>query len=145
MTVRICAMKSRLLLLGLFLVLAGCADRAETDSATVEAASVTTTTIIAAQPAVGSPSGSHCQTVTFPPTSDEIASDMVAYGVPCAEAEEVVRKVGGPLGPEGPVQSEADGFTCVRTSVQIGHSFPVATYECKRGSDRITFSRTTAG
>ena len=48
-------------------------------------------------------------------------------------------------GCDGAHQVSGEGFTCAQTSVQIGHSFPVGTYECTRSGARITFSRTTAG
>jgi hypothetical protein len=142
------------LLLPLLLVLAGCSDTTANDSANVEAASVTTTTIAAAQPAGTAPSptvapstgtavGARCQgTVAFPPTADDVATDIVAYRIACTDALDVVRHVGGPLGPgNGLAQADADGFTCLRTSQQVGHDFPWATYDCTRGTDRITFSR----
>ena len=147
-------MKRWRLILPILLVLAGCADTTGNDSANVEAASVTTTTIAAAQPAVTAPSptgapsaaapvGARCQgTVEFPPTADDVATDIVAYGIACTDAVEVVRHVGAPLGPgNGLPQASADGFTCLRTSQQVGHAFPWATYDCTRGTDRITFSR----
>lgn len=89
------------------------------------------------------PATARCQDVGFTPNSDNVAADIVAYGLPCAEAEAVVRKVGGPLGPiNGAPRGEADGFTCRRTSQTEGRGLPMATYECTRGSQRITFERT---
>jgi hypothetical protein len=89
------------------------------------------------------PGGETCQNVGFTPNSDNLASDIVAYGLPCAEAEAVVREVGGPLGPiNGAPTGEAQGFTCVRTSQYEGRGLPTATYECTRGDQRITFTRT---
>jgi hypothetical protein len=83
-----------------------------------------------------------CEDVGFSPASDNLASDITAYGPSCAEAEAVVREVGGPLGPiNGAARGEAGGFTCVRTG-QDDIGLPSATYECTRGSHRITFVRT---
>jgi hypothetical protein len=89
------------------------------------------------------PATARCQDVGFTPNSDNMAADIVARGLPCSEAEAVVRKVGGPLGPiNGAPQGEADGFTCRRASQDEGAGLPTATYECTRGSQRITFVRT---
>lgn len=93
---------------------------------------------VSAPPAVG-----NCADVVFSPNSENAASDIVAYGLPCSEAEAVVRKVAGPFGPvNGAARGEADGFTCVRTSQFDGMGLPSAKYECTRGSQRITFTRT---
>ncbi|MFN2502697.1 MAG: hypothetical protein ABR540_00390 [Acidimicrobiales bacterium] len=91
-----------------------------------------------APPAVG-----ECQDVGFAANSDNVAGDIVAYGLSCEEAESVVRSVGGPLGPvNGAPRGEAEGFTCVRTGQEEGRGLPSASYECTRGSQRITFTRT---
>ena len=88
------------------------------------------------------PATANCDDVGFSPNSDNLASDIVAHGLSCEEAETVVRKVGGPLGPiNGAARGEADGFTCVRTS-QEEAGLPSAAYECTRGGQRITFIRT---
>lgn len=83
-----------------------------------------------------------CNDVGFTPNSDNVASSIVATGIPCAEAEAFVRKVGGPLGPiNGLPRTESDGFVCERTS-QEEAGLPSATYVCTSGSRRITFVRT---
>ncbi len=84
----------------------------------------------------------YCHKVEFSPASNNLAVDIRAYGVPCEEAEAVVREVGGPLGPiNGDPQGEARGFTCVRIAEDETY-LPSATYECTRGGERITFVRT---
>jgi hypothetical protein len=88
------------------------------------------------------PATAPCDNVGFTPNSDNVAADIVAYGLSCPEAEAVVRKVAGPFGPvNGAGHGEADGFTCVRTGEE-DRGLPTATYECTRGSQRITFTRT---
>lgn len=88
------------------------------------------------------PATARCKNVGFAPNSDNLASDIVAYGVSCQEAEAVVREVGGPLGPiNGAPRGEAGGFTCVRIS-QSDSGLPSAEYTCTRGGQRITFTRT---
>ena len=89
------------------------------------------------------PAVAECDDVVFAPNSENIAGDIVAYGLPCEEAEVVLRNVAGPFGPiSGAERGEYDGFTCVRTSQSEGRGLPSATYECTRGSQRITFTRT---
>ena len=82
-----------------------------------------------------------CANVGFTPNSDDVASDIVATGPSCAEAEALVRAVGGPLGPNGQPRATSGGFTCVRT----GRSTDVlesAIYECTSGPRKVTFRRT---
>jgi hypothetical protein len=89
------------------------------------------------------PTPAQCPDVGFAPNSDDLADDILAYGVRCPEAEAVVRKVGGSLGPvQGASRAEADGFTCVRTGQREGPGLPSADYECTRGAQSITFTRT---
>jgi hypothetical protein len=84
-----------------------------------------------------------CENVGFTPNSDNLASDIVATGLSCAEAEALVRKVGPPLGPiNGLPRAEADGFVCVRTSQTEGRGLPSSTYECTSGGKTVTFHRT---
>lgn len=87
------------------------------------------------------PASLRCNDIPFAPNSDNLASDIVATGVSCAEAEALVRKVGGPLGPvNGAPRAEADGWVCVRTG-ETSRGLPTATYQCSSGSRTITFVR----
>jgi hypothetical protein len=90
----------------------------------------------------GGASGTDCGNVAFSANSENMASDIVAYGLPCEEATALVREVGPGLGPiNGLPRAEADGFVCVRTS-QSDRYLPTSTYECTRDSARVTFVRT---
>lgn len=84
-----------------------------------------------------------CNNVGFAPNSDNLASEIIATGVSCAEAEALVRKVGAPLGPvNGAPRAEADGWVCLRTGgSDEGRGLPYATYECRNGNRTITFTR----
>lgn len=129
------------ILLALLAVLAGCSDSAESTSAGTTTSTAAKSVVVVESPGATTPAGSRCQPVVFPPTADDVAKDIVAYGLPCAEAESVVADAGGPLGPDRADRAEADGFTCVQTSSQVGHGYPWATYDCTRGGQRITFAR----
>jgi hypothetical protein len=149
-------MRAWRLFVPVLVVLAGCSGSSKSGT-NVEAASGATTTVATTRPAptvssttvtttaTNSAAGTVCQTVTFSPTSDEIAKDITAYGMPCADAEAFIRKAAAPLGPEGLSHVESDGFACVQTSSQIGHAFPFTTYSCTNGTKKITFTRTRAG
>ena len=107
----------------------------------------TTTTPIAGSPTTVPPPATvvapvRCSDVAFAPNSDNLASDIVAEGITCAEAEAFVRRVGGPLGPvNGPLRVEREGFVCTRTE-RPDDGLPSAGYECRDGARRITFVRT---
>ena len=71
-----------------------------------------------------------------------MASDIVAYGLSCEEAEAFVRKLGGSTGPvNGSARLHVDGFECVRTKQDLS-ALPMARYECTNGGKRISFIRT---
>lgn len=87
------------------------------------------------------PVTARCNDIGFAPNSDNLASDIVATNMTCAEADALIRKVGGPLGPiNGPERAEADGFTCIRVS-QSDSRLPTATYECTNGAQKVVFVR----
>ena len=83
-----------------------------------------------------------CVDVAFAPNSDSLASDIVATGMDCAEAEALVRRTRAQLGPvNGAARLEVDGFVCVRTA-QSDRGLPSADYECTSGPKKVTFHRT---
>jgi len=87
------------------------------------------------------PSDTPCANVAFTPNSDDVASSIVARNVPCSKAEALVRKIGGPLGFNGPATARADGYRCERTGRE-DRELPVAFYRCTDGAKRVTFTRT---
>lgn len=83
-----------------------------------------------------------CVNVAFAVNSDNLASDIVASGLSCAEAEALVRKVGAQVrSVGGPSRVEADGFVCLRTA-ETDVGLPASDFECTSGSKRVTFHRT---
>ena len=91
---------------------------------------------------VASPrSATTCRDVAFAPHSDDMASSIRAWNVPCPEAEALVRKVGDRLGYNGDATVQSGGFRCVRTGREDG-ALPAAFYECTDGPKRVTFTRT---
>lgn len=88
-------------------------------------------------------SATACRDVAFAPNTDNLASDVVAAGMDCAEAEAVVRAAGAKAGPvNGPVGPfDVSGFSCVRTGASE-RGLPWADYACDSGSKTLTFHRT---
>ncbi len=83
-----------------------------------------------------------CPDVAFSPNSDNLASDVVAYGVSCEEAHKVIRKAGPSTGPvNGASRLTVEGFECLRTGQDLS-ALPEASYECSTGQRRNTFTRT---
>ena len=83
-----------------------------------------------------------CSDVGFSPNSDNLASDVMAYGLSCEEAHAVIRKAGPSTGPvNGASRLTVEGFECVRTGQDLS-ALPEASYECSTGRRRITFTRT---
>lgn len=84
-----------------------------------------------------------CADVGFAPNSDDLATDIVATGVGCVEAEALVRNVGAQVrSVGGPSQLEADGWACVRTSENDpDRGLPSSDFECVTGSKKVTFRR----
>ncbi|MDQ4068174.1 MAG: hypothetical protein M3203_01645 [Actinomycetota bacterium] len=87
---------------------------------------------------------SRCASIGFTPNSEDMASDVVAFNLSCAEAEALVRKVGPRVAAVGgPSRIEVDGFTCVRTAQDDGaQGIPSSDFECTSGSRKVTFHRT---
>ena len=87
-------------------------------------------------------SASRCNDIGFTPNSDNMASDIVATGVGCTEAEALVRKVGPQVGAIGePSRVEVDGWACVRTA-SSDRFLPSSDFACTSGARVVTFVRT---
>jgi hypothetical protein len=84
-----------------------------------------------------------CADVGFAPNTDNVASDIVATGLDCAQAEALVRKAGAQLrSVGGPSRLDVDGFECVRTGQSDGPGLPSSTFACTSGVKKVTFLRT---
>ena len=121
-------------------LLSACSDD-DGDVATDPPATVVATT---APTTIGIPTSGQCADQNFTPNSEDIAGDIVATGLSCAEAEAFVRQVGPLVGATGvPANIEVGGFACVRTNQNDGQrGIPSADYECTNGDRKVTFHRT---
>ena len=81
-----------------------------------------------------------CQPVGFTPNSEDLASDIKATGLPCAEAEAFVRIAGRQTSSGGPAQLDVEGYRCTRVRT-MQEPLPRAFYECTSGSKKVTFTR----
>jgi len=81
-----------------------------------------------------------CQPVPFTPNSEDLASDIKATGLTCAEAEAFVRIAGRQTSSGGPAELDVEGYHCVRTRT-VQEPLPRAFYECTSGAKKVTFVR----
>jgi hypothetical protein len=87
-------------------------------------------------------SASACEDVGFAANSDNLASDIVAVGMTCSEAETLVRKAGVLAKAVGdPSRFDEDGFTCTRVAFS-DRFLPASDWSCTSGSKQVTFHRT---
>ncbi len=127
--------------LGLF----GACSGDDDEGAVVTTTPTTPTTAVTSPttPTTGVPATASCVDQNFTPNSEDIAGDIVATALPCAEAEAFVRKVGPLVGATGgPANISVDGFDCVRTRESDGPGIPSSDYECTRDGRKVTFHRT---
>jgi hypothetical protein len=103
-------------------------------SATATATSPTTTTAAPAAPVA-------CGDIAFAPASDDMATNVVATGVPCAEATGLVRTVRDQHNfVSGPRSFTAAGWACTVVTEDV--TLPVGHYSCTRGDDKVTWDKT---
>ena len=81
-----------------------------------------------------------CETVAFTPNSEDAASDVMATGLSCADAEAFVRIAGERTSSGGPQELDISGYHCVRTRSEQD-PLPQAFYECTDGPKKIAFVR----
>jgi len=108
-------------------------------TATSPPSDVTTTTPVPSTAATG-PGPLRCETVAFTPNSEDAASDVMATGLSCADAEAFVRVAGERTSSGGPQELDISGYHCVRTRSEQD-PLPQAFYECTNGSKKVTFVR----
>jgi len=98
-------------------------------------------TVILAGESMEEPTGTECAPVNFG-GGENVAAEVFADGLPCAEAESFIRDNAGPWGPDqGPAHMDADGFACDRTGYSDRY-LPRANYKCTTGAATIWFNRT---
>jgi len=134
---------SALVLAGL-VALTGCSDDdgdTAPDPTTADATTTTAASTATTAPATGPFT---CADQAFTPNSDDIAADIVATGLSCAEAEALVRRIGPLVGAVGgPAEITVAGYECLRTSEDDGaQGLPSSDYRCTSGATSITFTRT---
>ena len=118
------------------LILASCSD--DTDPG---AAGTTTTAPAATTTTPAEPVTLKCETVGFTPNSEDAASDIMATGLSCDDAEAFVRDAGPRTSSGGPQQLQVSGYRCVLTRSEED-PLPQAFYECTNGAKKVTFVRT---
>jgi hypothetical protein len=128
------------LAVGALVVLAGCggADQATSAGTTspptraATASPTTTTTAFVACADVGLPSG-----------PADLASEIRAVGLSCADAAALIAKVGPQVTPAGaPPRVESDGFVCLAAGTRgTDHGPPSAVFQCTSGAMKVSFVR----
>ena len=133
---------------GALLVLAACGE-GSVSTATGQATSTTAAapTTVTTAVAVTTTTAPRCSNVSFSANAEDVATEIRATGLACSDAEALVRKVGAQANAvESPPKVEADGYTCLRTSVRSGdHGPPLGSFECTSGAAKVTFLRALVG
>jgi hypothetical protein len=82
-----------------------------------------------------------CADVAFAANSDNVATDIIAIGISCSEAQALIRKVDAQISSVGgPSRVEVDGYTCVLTGEKtVG--LPASDFECTNGAKTVRFRR----
>jgi hypothetical protein len=127
----------RILALALLVLVYGACGDDTADTST--AASVTTSTTTSTTSTVDA-RPARCETVVFTPQSEDGAFDIEATGLPCSEAEELVRRAGSRTSSGGPPSVTVDGFRCVLVRTE-DDPLPRGFYECTDGPKKVTYVR----
>jgi hypothetical protein len=100
-----------------------------------------TTTSGASTTTTSTPTSVGCGDIVFSPSSDEMATGIVATGVTCTEATALVRTVRDQHNfVSGPRSFTAAGWACTVVTEDV--SIPVGHYSCARGDAEVTWDRT---
>jgi hypothetical protein len=87
------------------------------------------------------PSPTACDDIAFTPASDDMATDIVATGVSCAEATDLVRTVAGEHNfYSGPRSFTASGWACT-VATGTAAPLPVGRYACALGEEEVTWTK----
>jgi hypothetical protein len=129
-------------------VLAGCGggdqDTSAGASSPATSAAATATTVPATTTvAPTSATALLCPDVVLSSGPTDLANQIKAIGVSCAQAAALVAKVGPQVTPAGsPSQVESDGFVC-RPAGTLGtdHGPPSAVFDCTNGAMKVGFVR----
>lgn len=88
------------------------------------------------------PSPTACGDIAFAPASEDMATDIVATGVPCTEATDLVRTVAGQHNFYSGARSfTAGGWACTVATDQAADP-PIGHYACTRGTGEVTWTKT---
>jgi hypothetical protein len=99
-----------------------------------------TTSTTSTQPPAARPIA--CGDIAFSPNSDDMATNIVATGVSCAEATDLVRTVRGQHNfVDGPRAFTAAGWACT-VSTDTASPVPVGHYRCSRGDSSVSWDKT---
>lgn len=136
------------LAVGALVVLAGCggADNttsAGTNSTPTSAVAASTTVPAGTTVAPTSTTVLFCPDVGLSSGPGDLASEIKAVGLSCADAAALIGKVGPQVTPAGsPSLVESDGFSCVSEGSRgTDHGPPSAIFQCSSGAMKVTFIR----
>jgi hypothetical protein len=130
------------LAVGALVVLAGCGGADQATSAgtpPTSAATVPAPTTVAPS----STKAVSCADMTLSTGPTDLASEIKAVGLSCADAAALIGKVGPQVTPAGgPPRVESDGFVCVpQGSRGTDHGPPSAIFQCTSGAMLVSFVR----
>ena len=116
-------------------------------SSTTASTSTSSTSLVSISPSVETteattpapaPVPQSCDDIVFEANSDNIASDIVATGVSCAEADTFIRAADGQA-PRGESSYPLNGFDCTVVQATTGLAHAIIT--CTTGNQTISYRR----
>jgi len=110
---------------------------------TVEAPGATSPTPGGASLSTVAVGSSLCADQVFTPNTEDMVANLVATGLPCAEAESLLRRIGPLVGVGGPARIEIAGYACVLINDDDSPDrLPSSDYVCTNGERSVSFRRT---